>query len=376
MVLGTHCDYPKKTPPFVEAIFDGSLGVRFFFVISGFLITYLLLKEHLESGDISLRRFYARRALRILPVYFAFLGVLFALQTFTPFSQPRITWLANLTFTSNYFPTTWTTGHLWSLAVEEQFYLLWPFFLCVAGLQNSRRIVDCLFVLIVLSPICRIIFDGAVLPSTSWAMPLFKSSSALSNFDSISFGCLSAILWVKHQSRMRTIFMRFSGWIILLAVALVVVPELLLKLSVAEAVTVTFGITFQALGFSLLLLQSIFLPQLFKPLNWWIVRRIGVLSYSIYIWHMIFCTSPSIFGLKHAWFLSFYGFWWAVLLVAICSYYCFEKPLMNLRSRLSSPPNGVTLFATDEPLEVAKERLWLSGANNMKGSPIRAAVNK
>jgi len=54
-------DCPPKTGRFLQAYFDGSLGVRFFFVISGFLITYLLLKEHLETGKISLRNFYARR---------------------------------------------------------------------------------------------------------------------------------------------------------------------------------------------------------------------------------------------------------------------------------------------------------------------------
>lgn len=340
LVLSTHSVYaagfPNGAAPFINVLFHGILGVRFFFVISGFLITYLLLKEYIETGSISLRRFYARRALRILPVYFAFLGVLFALQIFTPFGQRRVTWIANVTFTSNYFPRTWTTGHLWSLAVEEQFYLLWPAVLCLVSAQNTRRIIDFLFIPIIVGPICRIVFDSDALSRAPWAIPIFAGSSALSNFDSISFGCLSAVFWMKHQTRMREAFTRFAGLIPAVGLVLVIVPEVLIKLSVGERLTIPFGNTLQALGFSLLLLQSIFTPQFFKPLNWAIVRRIGILSYSIYIWHMIFCTKPQLFGLKHAWFLSFYGFWPAVLLIATCSYYFFEKPLMNLRARLGS----------------------------------------
>ena len=99
----------------------GNLGVRIFFVISGFLITGLLLKEH-RGGGISLKRFYLRRTLRIFPAAFLFIGVaacLFPLRSGD---------LAHaLTYTSNYHPVhAWTMGHLWSLSVEEQFYLLWP----------------------------------------------------------------------------------------------------------------------------------------------------------------------------------------------------------------------------------------------------------
>ena len=107
---------------------------------------------------------------------------------------------------------------------------------------------------------------------------------------------------------------------------------------VAEAVMVPLARTFQTIGFTLLLILSIFSPRYFKPLNWRIVRQVGVLSYSIYIWQMLFCTPPQAYGLERAWFLSFYGWWWAVLLVAVCSYYCLEKPLMSLRRRFRSVP--------------------------------------
>src|ERR1700722_4916065 len=74
MVLGAHAelksDFPNKAESWFRWICDGNFGVRFFFVISGFLITYLLVREHVQTGGLSVRGFYARRALRILPVYF------------------------------------------------------------------------------------------------------------------------------------------------------------------------------------------------------------------------------------------------------------------------------------------------------------------
>jgi peptidoglycan/LPS O-acetylase OafA/YrhL len=111
----------------------GHLGVSLFFLISGFLITTLLLRERDRTGRISLSRFYARRALRIFPAYYAVLGLYVALVLTrlrdTPEGQE---FLANLpafaTYTSNWFvgPAVVLFGFAWSLAAEEQFYCGWP----------------------------------------------------------------------------------------------------------------------------------------------------------------------------------------------------------------------------------------------------------
>ena len=196
MVLGEHAIYTFDCPPkvgkFLDTYFDGSLGVRFFFVISGFLITYLLLKEHAQTGKLSLQNFYARRALRILPVYFVYLAVVFALQLLTPYHQPGITWVGNLTFTTNFLPTNWTTAHLWSLAVEEQFYLLWPLILTLAGPQNLRRVLSLLCVPIIAAPVCRAISYFPMQPAV--IRPFFQSYSFFYQFDSLAVGCLAAVL--------------------------------------------------------------------------------------------------------------------------------------------------------------------------------------
>src|SRR5882724_7345116 len=84
MVLGAHCQHVNGFPNALHGtfswLFDGNLGVRFFFIISGFLITWLMVLERDQTGGVNLRHFYARRALRILPVYFTFILALAGLQ--------------------------------------------------------------------------------------------------------------------------------------------------------------------------------------------------------------------------------------------------------------------------------------------------------
>lgn len=110
---------------------NGFIGVDLFFVISGFLITTLLLRERTVRGTISLRRFWIRRTLRIFPPYFALLGAAaIALGLVFPTAQMRAPFFAELpflaTYTSNWVEITTLFGITWSLATEEQFYLLWP----------------------------------------------------------------------------------------------------------------------------------------------------------------------------------------------------------------------------------------------------------
>jgi peptidoglycan/LPS O-acetylase OafA/YrhL len=142
----TEFSYLKDSPiyRFIKGnlLRNGNIGVNVFFVLSGFLITYLLLQERKLNGKISVPRFWFRRILRIWPLYFfcVFFGfVLFpALKTFfgqTP--NESASFLSYLTFTSNFeilkkgFPDASVLGVLWSVAVEEQFYLIWPLILAI-----------------------------------------------------------------------------------------------------------------------------------------------------------------------------------------------------------------------------------------------------
>ncbi len=126
-----------------------------FFAISGFLITHLLVEEQTREGRIDLRAFYVRRVLRIVPPFFVFLALL-ALARHLEGAPLRLDELAvSAGFLWNYLSPrgTWALGHSWSLAVEEQFYLLWPGLLVLLGLRKGRRTA---LALILLVPLLRI----------------------------------------------------------------------------------------------------------------------------------------------------------------------------------------------------------------------------
>ncbi|HUR28086.1 MAG TPA: acyltransferase, partial [Planctomycetota bacterium] len=109
---------------------NGFLGVNMFFVLSGFLIVTLILREKDRTGGISLKRFYARRTLRIFPIYYLVIAALLAYVLLVPETGFRADFLRelpyHLTYTSNWIHSATILAIAWSLAAEEQFYLLWP----------------------------------------------------------------------------------------------------------------------------------------------------------------------------------------------------------------------------------------------------------
>src|SRR5216117_3102727 len=118
------------------------MGVDLFVVISGFLITLLFLRERERHGTLSLRGFYTRRALRILPAYVAFLVVCAAIEALGAPGPTPSDWAGLLTYTMNWhapsLPSQWAVALTWSLSIEEQFYLLWPLLLLRAGPHSAR----------------------------------------------------------------------------------------------------------------------------------------------------------------------------------------------------------------------------------------------
>ena len=336
LVLGDHCKYVWNFPPTLRPlftwIFNGNLGVRCFFVISGFLITYLLLREHDRTGGISLRRFYARRVLRIFPVYYFFLLTVFLIQIASIWHQSQIEWLSNLFFITNFSHGPAATSHLWSLAVEEQFYLLWPVTLYLIGPKNRRGILGVLCIPMFITPICRLLKNSHWLASLPpFILPLFKNYSFLFYFDSLAVGCAAAVILVRQEKLAR----RMADWkFTLLAFILFVATYCLSQMHLVEWFTNPLGNIVQAIALAILLLQSILFPQYFRPLNWPVVQRLGVLSFSIYIWQMLFCANPVDFGWPNFWFMSIPGWLPVALLAAVLSYYCLEKPLLAWRERL------------------------------------------
>jgi peptidoglycan/LPS O-acetylase OafA/YrhL len=147
IVVGAHAVGTFGAPGWLQPLaffINGSLGVRIFFCISGFLITYLLLQERKHTGLIDLKAFYVRRALRILPAAYAFIAVLAILTAAGLLRLPACNFVTALTFTKNYGCVVLADAHLWSLGVEEQFYLLWPFIVAPCSPMRTMAVATAL----------------------------------------------------------------------------------------------------------------------------------------------------------------------------------------------------------------------------------------
>ena len=361
LVLGAHSrrtvGFPSALNGACEWLFDGNLGVRVFFIISGFLITWLMICEFHEKGKVSLLHFYVRRALRILPVYCAFILVLMLLQRFTPYHQSAATWIGNITFTTNFVSEgNWASGHLWSLAVEEQFYLMWPsLFVMLSLARKFGRAILILLAAILLAPLSRVItnvvgggsslqmsvlasyFDFITNPQSPFAFlrVVFNPFSFFNYFDCLAWGAACAFLLARDREGLRTHLL--GGRLHLtcgLGLVLIIGPYVLGHLHLVKWIIGPLGSSLQSCGFCLLLLQSVLCSDwgFYRVLNWRWIARIGVLSYSIYIWQQLFCADPALFAFGPVWWMSFPGWLIAVFAVASVSYYGFERPLLKLRT--------------------------------------------
>jgi peptidoglycan/LPS O-acetylase OafA/YrhL len=339
LVLGAHSakadGFPSERDRLFWWLFDGGLGVKFFFLISGFLITWLLLREDAVHGRVDLRAFYYRRCLRILPVYFAFLLVLWALSSLTAYRQDSHIWLANLTFTTNFLAEApWPSAHLWSLAVEEQFYLLWPGLLVVAGLaRNPARAGLYLGAAVILAPLWRLLTHHQLYPAA--LAPLFTKYSFFKEFDALAVGCLAAFAYSRYRPQVEGFVRRQPGRLCLIAVLLILLPKALGQFNAFSPVVIPFRESAQAFGMAMLLLQSIVLSgdAKYRWLNHPSVVWVGVLSYSLYIWQQLFCAPAVLYGRESVWWLCFPGWLIPAFVMAVISYYTLERPFMRLRKR-------------------------------------------
>lgn len=314
----------------------GLLGVRLFFVLSGFLITHLLLREAEKSGAISMKAFYIRRILRIFPVYFTYLGVLGILCLLGVYHDSLSSWLGVLTFTRNVFghaPSL--TVHFWSLAIEEQFYLFWPALIVVLLLWlREKTAIGVLLIPLLLCPIIRM--AGNNLANNEFvAYRIFGEWSILSYADSLAAGCLGAFLIRKVVYRLKS----FHAMLLFVAALVVIVLGECCKWTgcLKNGIIDSFIPTIQALAMMLTIWVSIFNKTglAYRILNWSLMERVGMLSYSIYVWHFLFLSVNAGPKLSQM-FLYDWRIWWlAALPSAIISYYCIEQPVLRLKKQFT-----------------------------------------
>ncbi len=319
----------------------GSLGVQIFFVISGFLISGLLIKEIDRTTTVNLLKFYFRRTLRIFPPFYFYLLVILIFSVVGWLETPLASFIPAFTYTSNYInPNAWNLNHSWSLAVEEQFYLLYPGVLLLFG---KRKIVWLLGFLIVISPLLRIL-DFHLFNDTQ---AIWISKGFHANADALAAGCLLAFgrdflhrnRWYQWILNSKLIF--FAPLIIVFANSQVDHPHVHLGVFLTLcnfliALCIDWSVTHHDDRLAGKFLNSA--PMI----------HLGVMSYSIYLWQQPFSNHQS-----PAWFTAFP---FNILGIALCStfsFYVVEKFSLRWRQNLEKRWFAKSEMQPSEPFPAA-----------------------
>jgi peptidoglycan/LPS O-acetylase OafA/YrhL len=312
---------------FYVRIFNGALGVQIFFVLSGFLITTLCIKEKVVTQNISLRNFYLRRSLRIFPVAYLFIFVLIILNLVFKFNINYMSilgaalYLMNLAYFGKYSSES-KTGHFWSLAVEEQFYLVFPFILK----KNFRAYLTALLAIIFLLPllICLQHFYNGLNNDV-----ITKLTHYLIKFQGITVGCLFSVLVFKYPFIVNN-KMKVAANILAIVLILWIHCEGYFSLKMAFSnLLISFLV-----GHIIITNLAPANDFIFKALNTKFIKTVGVLSYSIYIWQQLFTYHDD----RFPFFINKFPFnIVSLVIVSWLSYYFYERYFLRLKSKLSKP---------------------------------------
>jgi peptidoglycan/LPS O-acetylase OafA/YrhL len=296
----------------------GEVGVSIFFVLSGFLITTLLIAERKKSGTIALGAFFMRRVRRIFPAYYVYLGVLAILAAIGAIAvQPR-EFIIDALYLRDYHAQSFSwLEHTWSLGVETQFYLIWPALMLWLGNARARNVA---IGVVVLSPAIRIA-SYVLFPAHRDLMTISLHTRA----DMLMFGCATAL----------SIANGVPAWFERICRA-ISPPLSLVTLAGCIAGTGVFhglfafsiGMTIEGIAITTLLVNVLERPQQpfaqllqSRPATW-----IGTISYSLYLWQQpfLFPRDNSLLGRFPINFI-------ALLAVACASYYLVERAFFKAR---------------------------------------------
>ena len=324
---------------FIKA--DGGIGVIMFFSLSGFLISYILLSEKQQTGNVNLKSFYLKRSMRICPLFYAMLLFAFC----TPFILDLLhlpsssegyepNWLMSVLFLENYKSmdencdaNVAPLAVMWSLCIEMHFYLVWGLTVKFAKMKHIPIIFA---FIIVIANVARIVLFAHDL----------NTCELLSNFDYFIFGAIPAYCLVKYGDRMETFVNRIPLWTkwlsIIATIALVAIAPLLSNMAKTLIMPTLWGVSF---GWTI----TLFTPResrfRISPGN--ILSKLGRYTYGFYllhlIWIMLLVKVFEMFGLA----LDNIG--WAILMLVLAfattmatawaSYNLFEKRFIRFASR-------------------------------------------
>ena len=319
-------DQPSHRNLFWRMAGSGGIGVDVFFVLSGYLITTLLIHEFERHGRINLGSFYLRRAFRILPAFYLYLATVAILVMAAGWAVPLRSFVYAGLFLYDYasLPHPWLVGHLWSLAVEEQFYIFWPVLLgtCL-GRWGRRGAIQVALGLIVVGTGMRW-YDGHFAYERFLARDFMMLHTRV---DTLMFGCLFALcsglpLFERIYGVLRRFWWFAPIWFLAAGNLMTRLFGLNFRLYV--------GMTLNGLAIAFFILYVARSPRtlLGRVLGAGPVAYIGVISYSMYLWQEIF-TAPE----NTSWTGRMPGMLLCIALAPVLSYELVEKPLLKLRAR-------------------------------------------
>ncbi|MEZ0542556.1 acyltransferase family protein [Fibrella arboris] len=336
----------------------GRLGVSLFFVLSGFLITYLLLAEKQKTGRIAIRKFYIRRVLRIWPLYFLVVGLGLLVWPLIPmlhtpamlgdvsdqFGLKLLFYgLVLPNFALALFGNVPMVSHAWSIGVEEQFYLMWPWLVLSNNPKRTLKIVLGVVGLLALWFLYeRFVARPAYLGDDPERSPFIVLAFFMAQFriGCMAIGGVGAWLLFSRHRVLQPIFQRN------VQIAVYSVLALCFVFSVRVP---GFNYEFYALFFCFMLLNLAGNPASLVKLDHPVTRFMGDISYGLYMYHPLLITL-CMNGLLRLWpglpvtgnsadfsfmALLYMGSFALTTLVAWLSYTYFEKPFLSLKDRFA-----------------------------------------
>ncbi|MBW6482157.1 MAG: acyltransferase [Vicingaceae bacterium] len=343
----TNSDYLKSLPIYDFIKFnvfgEGNLGVNFFFVLSGFLITYLLIKEKKINAQINIKLFLIRRVLRIWPLFFFCVGFgflifpqvkLFFGQTPYETANPLyyITFLNNFDFIRNGPPDSSVLGILWSIAIEEQFYLIWPLILFLFPVKKFWIPFS---LIILLSLIFRAFNDDYLVHE-------LHTLSCISDMAVGAFGAWLILEFNTFKSRIQQLNKKYIALIYLLTIIVYFFRSELLytsfEIRIFERLIVSIIFLF------VILEQNYAQNSFYKLSNLKYISKLGKITYGLYCLHFI----GILISINLTKIFSFNTSLWQVLLletflallitivISKISYQYLESPFLRLKNKFNS----------------------------------------
>jgi len=327
----------------------GQFGVDLFFVLSAYLITELLLRERNLCGRLDVKGFYVRRILRIWPLYFTFVLFCFALPAFSPAVFPAKAFVYFLLLSGNiYFSINGgfrsPVAPLWSISIEEQFYLVWPWAVRFA----SRIQLSAISLGLILGAFCTRLF--LLMHSAPRHAILFNS---LTRMDSIGAGVLLAVLLNSRALRIRAMW-RAAGFSLGITCWALSTSVFHILREVVSPFDGMMGYGFGTLGAVLLFISFLGAPDDgLSLLAWKPIAYLGRISYGLYVVHQLVLETTKLILVrslgKDPPMIRFVVALLVSMAVAAISYKWLESPFLKLKRRFEHIATSPTPAEAREP---------------------------